>query len=122
VKGAAMKTILIADDEKRIRDIYRQVLSREGFCVLESDNAEAAYETLLKTPVDIILLDIKMPQVDGGILFKIIDTFIHRTKVIVASVYSIESQKTVVKGAADYYDKSDGINVLVEKIRACVTQ
>ncbi|RJP37270.1 MAG: response regulator [Desulfobacteraceae bacterium] len=117
-----MKTILIADDEKRIRDIYRQVLSREGFCVLESDNAEAAYETLLKTPVDIILLDIKMPQVDGGILFKIIDTFIHRTKVIVASVYSIESQKTVVKGAADYYDKSDGINVLVEKIRACVTQ
>jgi two-component system response regulator ResD len=122
VKGAAMKTILIADDEKRIRNIYRQVLSREGFCVLEAENAEAAYETLLETPVDIVLLDINMPEVDGGILFKIIDTFIHRTKVIVASVYSIESQKTAVNGAADYYDKSDGISVLVEKIKACVTQ
>ena len=89
---------------------------------MEAENAEAAYEALLKTPVDIVLLDINMPEVDGGILFKIIDTFIHRTKVIVASVYSIESQKTVVNGAADYYDKSDGISVLLEKIRACVTQ
>ena len=117
-----MKTILIADDEKRIRGIYHHVLSREGFCVLEAENAQAAYEILLRTPVDVMLLDINMPDVEGDILFEIIDTFIHRTKVIVASVCSIENQKLAVKGAADYYDKSDGISILVQKIKACVTQ
>jgi DNA-binding NtrC family response regulator len=119
---AAVKTILIVDDEKRIRKIYLKVLSREGFCVLEAENAETAYEIMLCTTVDVVLLDINMPEVDGGILFKIIDTFILKTKVIVASVYPIENQKMVIKNATDYYDKSDSINTLVEKIKTCVAK
>jgi len=117
-----MKTILIVDDEKRIRKIYLKVLARQGFSVLEAADAEAAYEILLRTPVDLILLDINMPEVDGGILYKIIDSFIHKTKVIVASVYSIENQKMYIKGATDYYDKSDSLNALVEKIQACLEE
>jgi DNA-binding NarL/FixJ family response regulator len=70
----------------------------------------------------VVLLDINMPEVDGGILFKIIDTFILKTKVIVASVYPIENQKMVIKNATDYYDKSDSINTLVEKIKTCVAK
>ena len=115
-----MKNILIVDDEKRIRKIYNKVLAREGFNVLEAADAEAAYEILLRTPVDIILLDINMPEIDGGILFKVIDSFIHKTKVIVASVYSIEYQKMAIKGATDFYDKSDSISTLVEKVYACL--
>ena len=117
-----MKTILIIDDEKRIRKIYVKVLAREGFSVLEAAGAEAAYEILLSTTVDVILLDINMPEVDGGILYKIIDSFIHKTKVIVASAYSLENQKMAIKGATDYYDKSDSISTLLEKVHACVTE
>ena len=111
-----MKTILVVDDEERIRSVYVKVLQREGFRVLEAATASDANDLLLRNPVDLILLDINMIEVDGTVLYEIAQTFHQKTKVIVSSVYSLEDQKKLVKGAADYYDKSDSIKVLVQKV------
>jgi len=112
-----MNTILVVDDEDKIRSVYTTVLKREGFNVFGAANAEDAHSILLKNPVDLILLDINLPKIDGTTLYKLIHTFYPHAKIIVSSVYPLEDQKILVQGATDYYDKSDSIKVLLHKVK-----
>ena len=113
-----MKTILVVDDEARIRRIYKTLLSLEGYNVMEAPAAVEANEVLKKEDVDLVLLDIRMPEVEGNILWDVIGLFHRKVKVIVSSVYHVERQKRIVPYAADYYDKSQGLEVLLCKIGA----
>jgi CheY-like chemotaxis protein len=66
--------------------------------------------------VDIIILDIEMPGVDGRVMFEIIKEYNPDLKVIVASVYPIDQQKRLIPFALDYFDKSQGIMKLLAKV------
>jgi len=112
-----MKTILIVDDEKKILSVYGKILCREGYNILKTANAQEAHEMLISNHVELVLLDINMPQVDGAVLYEIIEMFFKETKVIVASVYPLEDQRMLIKEAVDYYDKSDSLKVLIEKVK-----
>jgi len=109
--------ILIVDDEERIRSIFRRLMQQEGLDVIEAANAGDAYELLLTHQIDLILLDINMLEVDGASLFEVAHLFCKNAKVIVASVYPIEYQKKRIKGAEDYYDKSDSLQILIRKVK-----
>ena len=112
-----MKRILVVEDEDRIRHIYTKFLTEEGFDVIETSNAVDAYDVLVRDKVDLVLLDIKMPQIEGNLLYEILHSFHINNSVLVASVYPVEVQKRLVPGARDYYDKSHGIEVLLDKIK-----
>ena len=58
-------TVLIADDEKEIRDLLRLYLEKDGYQVLEAEDGRAAVSILEKEEVDLALLDIMMPKMDG---------------------------------------------------------
>ncbi len=58
-------TILIADDEKEIRDLLRLYLENENYRVIEAEDGQQAYELLQKETVHFCLLDIMMPKMDG---------------------------------------------------------
>jgi two-component system phosphate regulon response regulator PhoB len=116
--GIFMKTILIVDDEKRIRSVYGKMLCREGYNIFKAENAEEAHELLMRTNVDLVLLDINMPSVKGSVFYEIIQEFFKKTKVIVASVYPLEDQQILIQGADEYYDKSDSIEELIQKVHA----
>lgn len=111
-----MKTIRIVDDEKNILSLYGKMLCREGFNILKASNAEKAHEVLMNNHVNLILLDINLSGVNGDLLFKIIEGFFKKAKVIVISVYPIEYQQALILGAVDYYDKSASIKELIEKV------
>jgi DNA-binding response OmpR family regulator len=112
-----MKTILLVDDNDRIRRIYGKALSQEGFNILESSCADGANELLLKSKVDLMLLDINMPAVDGSVFHRVKQMFHPDIKVIVASVYPVDDQKRMIKDASDYFDKSEGVKILIQKVR-----
>jgi len=113
-----MKTILIVDDEKRVVDIYKKLLKKNGYKVLTSLNVVKAFDMLEEgKKVDLILLDINMPGIDGSTLYKVTKMLHSQVKVIVSSVYSVEEQKRRISGATDYFDKSEGNKVLLEKIK-----
>jgi two-component system, OmpR family, phosphate regulon response regulator OmpR len=114
----SMKTILVVDDNDRIRSIYRKKLSQEGYRVLESSSADEANDLLLIYKVDMLLLDINMPSVDGVVFHMVTEMFHPDIKVIVASVYPIDNQKLLIKDADDYFDKSEGLKVLVNKVKS----
>jgi DNA-binding NtrC family response regulator len=111
-----MKTILIVDDEDKIRNIYGRHLEAYGFKVLGAANTVEAGAALKEQPIDLVLLDINMGQARGDEFFGIIALVYREVKVIVTSVYSVEDQKRLIDGAFGYHDKADGFSKLMDKI------
>jgi two-component system OmpR family response regulator len=60
-----MATILVVDDEPRIRDVVQYALAREGFKVLVAANGNEALALMEGKDVDLVVLDILMPELDG---------------------------------------------------------
>ena len=58
-------TILIADDETEIRELLRLYLEKVGYHVLEAADGQSALSLLEQEEIDMALLDIMMPKVDG---------------------------------------------------------
>ena len=111
-----MKKILIVDDEERVRELYIRMLVEEGFLVRHASDARHAFNILIREEMDLILLDIKMPEIDGKTMIEVIREFNPNLKVIVTSVYPIEKQKQMVPEARGYYDKSQGLSCLLQKM------
>jgi DNA-binding response OmpR family regulator len=57
--------ILIVDDDPNTLEILRRWLNREGYATVSADNGSACLEQLGKEPVDVIVLDVMMPGMDG---------------------------------------------------------
>lgn len=58
-------TLLVVDDEERIRRLLRMYLEREEYQIEEASNGEEALELALAKEYDLILLDVMMPGMDG---------------------------------------------------------
>ncbi|MDE1920021.1 MAG: response regulator [Candidatus Omnitrophica bacterium] len=110
------KKILIIDDEPSILRIYTKMLVELGFTARWALNADNAMDILIREKIDLVLLDIKMPGVDGKTMFEVIHEYDPMLKVIVSSVYAVERQKELIPCARDYFDKSRGLPVLIEKM------
>ena len=112
-----MKKVLIIDDEERILDIYLRLLVTAGLIVRRAPDAQTATNILVRESIDLILLDIKMPKIDGRTMYEIITEYDPNIKIIVSSVYPVTKQKELIPLAADYYDKSEGSIALLEKVQ-----
>jgi len=112
-----MKRILIIDDERRIGQSYTVLLSEEGFEVKYASSAQEATNFLIREHFDLVLLDINMPEVDGKAMYEVIREYDRNMKVIVSSVYPIEEQVQSILGACAYHNKSQGVDMLVAKIK-----
>ncbi|MCD1260102.1 response regulator transcription factor [Paenibacillus athensensis] len=60
-----MTTILVVDDDPHIRKLVRVLLQNEGLAVLEAEDGRDALRTLAAAPVELVVLDIMMPHMDG---------------------------------------------------------
>ncbi|OGF45290.1 MAG: hypothetical protein A2231_11205 [Candidatus Firestonebacteria bacterium RIFOXYA2_FULL_40_8] len=59
------KTVLVVDDEEQNRKLLNAILKRKGYNVLEAENGEIALKLIQSSAVDIVILDIIMPGMDG---------------------------------------------------------
>jgi len=112
-----MRKILIIEDEQRIGQSYSKLLSEEGYDTRHATSAKEATNLLIRENFDLVLLDINMPDVGGKVMYDVIREYDRNMKVIVSSVYPVEEQVQVILGAVDYHNKSQGIDVLVAKIK-----
>lgn len=60
-----MATILVIDDEPDIRTLVRLMLTRHGHSIIEAGTGEEGLEKLQDSSVDVVLLDIRLPGIDG---------------------------------------------------------
>jgi len=114
-----VKKILIIDDEEKIRTAYKAALIKEGFEVLEAKDAAQGISEMFRNEdaISLVLLDIKMPQMNGSRVKDIIEDYDLPFRVIISSVYSIDEQKHFVPNANDYFDEVQGVDVLIEKVK-----
>ena len=57
--------LLVADDERVIRDLLRKTLSREGYEVYKASDGLEALNKIKKNNYDMLILDLKMPKING---------------------------------------------------------
>ncbi|HYV20666.1 MAG TPA: sigma-54 dependent transcriptional regulator [Verrucomicrobiae bacterium] len=102
-----MPTILIADDEKNIRATLSRALKLEGFLTEEAENGRQALERLESGDIDLMILDLQMPVLDGLSLLEEISGRNWRIPVIVLTAHgSIDrAVKAVRLGAHDFIEK-----------------
>lgn len=59
------KTILVIEDEEDIRDIIIHYVKKEGFNVKEADNGKTGIDIILNESIDLIILDLMLPDISG---------------------------------------------------------
>ena len=119
------KRILILDDEPRIRANYFRLFKAAGssvFEVMESSDVCEASRILAKCEIDLLLLDIRMPGVNGNEFYEVLKHSRIKPDIIVISVYPVEHQKRLIPDALDYYDKTQGPLGLLEKVTHVLSQ
>ena len=114
-------TILIADDRETNRDILEQMLDDMGFTTVLADDGDVAIEVLRKQHFDMVLMDVRMPRMNGIDAVTIIrgDDSIKEVKVIAvtASVFPDFRKKAVIAGFDDFLGKPFRASELIGKLQ-----
>jgi DNA-binding NtrC family response regulator len=99
--------VLVVDDEEVVRLGYRRVLSTDGFRVIAAGNGAEALDLMAGDRFDVVLLDLRMPGMDGLDVLRAIKERWPESEVVIVTGYpSIETAKEAVKlGAYDYIAK-----------------
>jgi DNA-binding NtrC family response regulator len=99
--------VLVVDDEEVVRLGYRRVLSADGFRVKAAVDGPEALNMMVGDAFDVVLLDMRMPGMDGMDVLRAIKEQWPQSEVVVVTGYpSIETAKEAVKlGAYDYLAK-----------------
>lgn len=114
-----MAKILIIDDEKSIRRTLREILEYEKFKVDEAEDGAQGWKKLQENTYDVVLLDIKMPKMDGmEVLEKLSKEDIDTPVIMISGHGNIETAvEAVKKGAYDYIAKPPDLNRMLITIR-----
>ncbi|HEY9059568.1 MAG TPA: sigma-54 dependent transcriptional regulator [Pseudobacteroides sp.] len=116
-----MKKILIADDEKNMRWILGKALKDEGFSIVEAADGQEAVELFIDTEPDMLVLDYRMPDMDGMEVLKRIKTINQNVPVIMITAHgstdaAVEAMKL---GAIDYISKPfdmEELKITIKKV------
>ncbi len=111
--------ILVVDDEPQILRVLRRGLEAKGYQVLTAPDGMAALDTMKSTHIDMLITDLRMPEVDGIELCNRVRQT-SKLPIIVLSVKGEESTKVEAldAGADDYVTKPFGMDELLARVRA----
>ena len=114
-------TILVVDDDSQIRRVMRNALSSHGYTIIEARNGEEALKKVRAERLDLIILDLNMPDMDGIEVCREIRV-VSNLPIIMLTVRSAEKDKVraLDAGADDYVVKPFGIDELLARIRAAL--
>ncbi|MFC5068507.1 response regulator [Flaviflagellibacter deserti] len=114
--------ILIVDDEPPIRRLLRTSLGPNGFHVIEAENGEIALKLAVHEKPDVMLLDLGLPDMDGGEVIRRLRASGSKLPIIVLSSRGDEKGKVEALdlGADDYVTKPFGMAELIARIRAAL--
>ena len=102
-----MAHILVVDDEEKMRDLLAIMLGRSGYSVDQAGSGLEALEKVRTTPYDLVISDIKMPEMDGmELIANMQQENIFCPVVFITAFATIDSAVNAMKkGAVDYITK-----------------
>ncbi len=122
--------VLLADDNEYDRRAFRRLIEKLGHHVIEAENGEEALELLAEQPVDLILLDLKMPVMSGEEVFEQLQASdrLQKIPVLILSGSSTEAESAVevarfvALGAEDYLQKNGDPRLLEARVMNSLTK
>lgn len=112
------KNVLVVEDESKMREFICLYLRKEGYQVIEAHNGEVALEKFRENKIDLIILDVMMPKLNG---FEVCKRIREKSKVPIIILTAIEKEMDQVKGyelgADDYVTKPFKAKILLAKIK-----
>ena len=112
-----MKTVLVADDEVSIRRLYKRELQREGYNVVFAMNGQEAIQKARETTPDLVIMDIRMPGMDGLETMGRILEENNQVPVVINTAFSSYKDSFLSWCADAYVTKSADLSELKDTIR-----
>lgn len=114
--------VVIVDDEAELRELVADILEADNFKVIKCADTDEGYKRILKSKPDLAILDVKMPQIGGIELCRLLrsDPATKNMPVIMLTVESTETDKVIGLGvgADDYITKPFSNKELVARVKA----
>ena len=113
-------TVLAVDDEPMMCSLMEKILARDGYKIVTAEDGEAALRILESQPISIVISDIKMPNMNGFDLLKVIKSRYPEIGVIMMTAYgdTFTVKDALLLGADEYITKpfkSFEISLVVER-------
>jgi two-component system, OmpR family, KDP operon response regulator KdpE len=114
--------VLVVDDEPAIRRFLRTSLGARGYHVVEAEDGEPALDALRRGPMDVLILDLGLPGVDGFEVIRQLRELGSTIPIIVLSSRTDERGKVAALdlGADDYLTKPFGVDELHARVRTAL--
>lgn len=110
--------LLIVDDEKLIREVINEYAKLENFEIMEANNGEEALDIVNRENIDLIILDIMMPKMDG---MEVLDEIRERTDIPILMLTALGDSSSELSclrhGASDFVSKPFHYDILVERVK-----
>jgi DNA-binding response OmpR family regulator len=115
-----MQSILVVDDDENLRDTIAFKLEQEGFSITQAGDGHTGLEKALMLKPDLILVDLRLPGMNGTEVCKRLRSSNLKVPIIVLSAVGEEIDKILLLeiGADDYVVKTTSVRELVARIRA----
>jgi len=103
----AQRTILVADDDASIRSLLKQLLSDEGYSVVEATTGTEVVEKVKDTNPDLVIMDVRMPELDGIEALSKLKVSSPKTSVLIMIAFGSSNNaiRAMELGAFDYITK-----------------
>jgi adenylate cyclase len=122
--AASRPVVLVVDDNEENRDMLARRLARQSYEVLRAAGGLAALETLGARPVDLVLLDVMMPDLDGYTVLQRMKADAALRDIPVLMISALDELESVVRciqlGAEDYLNKPFDPVLLQARVGACL--
>lgn len=115
-----MFKILVVEDDKELRELFRTVLEKNGYNVLIANDGREAIEVLGSEYVDLVISDVMMPYLDGYGLTKILRESGEQTPVMIITAKDTfdDMKEGFTSGADDYLRKPVDLNEMLLRVSA----
>jgi DNA-binding NtrC family response regulator len=119
-------TVLIIDDEEKLRNLLSRIIKLEGFTVLEAPSLKAGNKVMEKENIDVVLCDVKLPDGSGVDFVKAVKPKYPSAEIILLTAYGniADGVQAMKNGAFDYITKGDDnekiiplLNRAIEKVQ-----
>src|SRR5512139_717973 len=111
--------ILLVDDESSQRNLLKGFLANQGYDVLTAADGEEAYSLFRHEPVQLVILDHRMPGLTGDEVLKRLKALNPMVHAIMITAYgTVDTAVTAIKlGADDFLEKPVDLSILLQKIQ-----
>lgn len=115
-----MFQILVADDDKSTRLLLKAVLESESYSVITAENGEEALEAMDRNHIDLVVLDVMMPKMDGYEFTKILRQTNNNLPILMVSAKQLpaDKKKGFLVGTDDYMTKPIDEEEMLLRIKA----